>query len=173
MDEGDDSAHPHRLALRLLVPGGNLSGLVYGTLTAGALLAAEAGRHETVGDLVEAVTIAVVLYWVAHAYAAVLGRRLERPAPLRLSEVAGALRHEASLLAGGAAPVAVLLLAHASGVSGETAVTAAMSASVALLAALEVVAGARAGLRGLRLSAQVPIGALMGLGIFALKIILH
>jgi hypothetical protein len=52
---------------------------VYGTITMGALLAAESARGESFRRTVEASVLALGLVWAAHAYAAVLGHRLARP----------------------------------------------------------------------------------------------
>ena len=47
----------------------NVGGLVYGTITVAALLAAERAQRETYPETVGAVLIAIALLWVAHAYA--------------------------------------------------------------------------------------------------------
>jgi hypothetical protein len=49
--------------------------MVYGVIVTGALLAAESGRKETYAGTFASAVIAACLYWVAHAYATVLGRR--------------------------------------------------------------------------------------------------
>src|SRR6202043_2267687 len=65
-----------RLLVDWIMPSENPSGLVYGVIVIGALLAAESGRHESYLDTVASAVIAATLYWLAHAYATVLGRRL-------------------------------------------------------------------------------------------------
>src|ERR1019366_2743617 len=47
---------------------GNTWGLVYGTIAIGALLAAETAQSETYIETVGGVLIALVIYWLAHAY---------------------------------------------------------------------------------------------------------
>jgi hypothetical protein len=67
------------LLLRLqdwLAPGGDAEGLVYGTITMGALLAAESPRSENFPETVASAVLALVAVGIAHAYAAVVGHRL-------------------------------------------------------------------------------------------------
>jgi hypothetical protein len=74
----------HRLAERArdwLVPERDAAGVVYGTITMGALLAAESPGRESFPDTVAAAVLALALVWAAHAYATVLGYRLGRPDP--------------------------------------------------------------------------------------------
>ena len=52
-----------------------------GVIVIGALLAAESGLHETYLDTFASGGIAAALYWLAHAYSDVLGRRLPAAAP--------------------------------------------------------------------------------------------
>ena len=62
-----------------LVPGRDVAGIVYGTITMGALLAAERPRSETFPETVGAAVLALALVWAAHAYATLLGHRLGGP----------------------------------------------------------------------------------------------
>jgi hypothetical protein len=61
------------------VPGRDAAGIVYGTITMGALLAAERPRSETFPETVGAASLALALVWAAHTYAALLGHRLRGP----------------------------------------------------------------------------------------------
>ena len=62
-------------AIDWIEPVENPAGVIYGVLAIGALLAAESGRHESYADTLGSVLIALCLYWLAHAYADVLGHR--------------------------------------------------------------------------------------------------
>ncbi|HXQ44883.1 MAG TPA: hypothetical protein VN816_09620 [Acidimicrobiales bacterium] len=59
-------------------PEENPSGLVYGTIAVGAVLAAQSRRRDTFADTIGATVLILGLYWLAHSYAAVTGR----PSPL-------------------------------------------------------------------------------------------
>jgi hypothetical protein len=58
-------------------PEQNPSGVVYGTIAVGAVLAAESTRRDTFPDTIGATVLILLLYWVAHTYAGVTGDRLK------------------------------------------------------------------------------------------------
>ena len=167
---------PHGRLARVadrIAPAGNPARVVYGLVVAGALLAAESGLQESHLDTVASVVIAVAVYWLAHAYAAVLGRRLsahERPTPTALMR---ALGEESAILRGATLPLLVLVLAWAAGATQQTAVTAALWSTAASLVALELIAGVRSRATPGELALDVCVGTAMGLAIIALKIVLH
>lgn len=155
------------------MPEENPSGVVYGIIVIGALLAAESGRHETYLDTIASAVIAAALYWLAHSYATVLGRRLSAHEPLTAGALRRALAHDWALIRGAAVPLLVLALAWAAGAAQATAVTAALWSVIASLIAFELIAGIRSRATPSELVLQGCVGVTMGLGILALKIILH
>jgi hypothetical protein len=156
-----------------IVPSENPSGAVYGMIVIGALLAAESGRHETYVDSEASAVIAAAIYWLAHAYASVLGRRLSAHARLTPGALATALAHDWALIRGAAIPVLVLLVAWIAGASQSSGVNAALWSVVAGVIALELIAGIRSRVAPWELALQLGVGATLGLGILALKILLH
>lgn len=93
------------------MPERNPSGMVYGILVVGTLLAAEGTQGIGYPRLVAAVAIALVLYWLAHAYSAVLGQRIastDRWTPQRMID---ALIHEFAIIRGSILPLVVLVIA--------------------------------------------------------------
>jgi hypothetical protein len=146
---------------------------VYGVIVIGSLLAAESGRHESYLDTVVSAVIAAALYWLAHAYASVLGRRLANDERLSAGALARALAHDWALIRGAAVPLLALLLAGAAGASQEAAVTAGLWSAVASLVVFELVAGIRSRATRGELVIELAVGATMGLAILALKIVLH
>jgi VIT1/CCC1 family predicted Fe2+/Mn2+ transporter len=139
----------------------------------GALLAAESGSHESHLDSFGSALIATGLYWLAHAYASVLGRRLATHERLTASALRRALLHDWALVRGAAIPLVVLLIAWAAGAAQETAVTAALWSAVAALVAFELLAGIRSRASPGELALEVGVGLTMGLGIIAMKVLLH
>ncbi len=139
----------------------------------GALLAAESGRHESHADAVDSTLIALCLYWLAHAYANVLGRRLATHERLTVSSLGRALLHDWAIVRGAAIPLLALLLAWASGASREAAVNVALWSTVAGLIAFELLAGVRSRATRRELAFEVGVGVTIGAGILALKILLH
>jgi hypothetical protein len=139
----------------------------------GALLAAESGRHESYLDTFASAAIAAALYWVAHSYAGVLGRRLSTGERLTTGALLDALAHDWALIRGASIPVLALAISALAGATQETAVTAAVWSSIVSLAAFELIAGLRSGANRGELALEVGVGVAMGLAILALKIVLH
>jgi hypothetical protein len=156
-----------------VLPPGNPSGAIYGVIMMGALLAAESGRRETYLETFLSALIAACLYWLAHAYATVLGRRLATEQPLTLRGLARALVHDWALVRGAAIPLVALLVAWAAGAAQQTAVDVALYSVVASLVIFELLAGALSGASRPELLIEVGVGLTMGLGVFALQIVLH
>jgi hypothetical protein len=117
--------------------------------------------------------IALWLYWLAHAYADVLGHRLQTHERLSPKVLWRALRDEAMILKGAAPPLLALLLAWALGAAQSTGVEAALWTAVASLVAFELLAGIRARASPGELMLEAGIGLTMGLAIIALKVVLH
>jgi hypothetical protein len=151
----------------------NPAGAVYGTIAVGALLAAESATRETYAETVGAVVITLVVYWLAHAYAQFTGRRLERGEPLALAALTRSLAHELAILAGAAIPLIPLIGWWIAGGKLADAVTAAIGTSAALIVVIELIAGIRAELSGRELLKQTSFGALLGLLVITLKLVLH
>jgi hypothetical protein len=147
--------------------------VIYGIIVIGALLAAESDRHETYLDTVASAVIAAALYWFAHAYADLLGRRLEQHERLTAEALGRALVHDRAIMRGAALPLAVLSIGWAVGAAQQTAVSAALWSAVASLVAFELVAGVRSHASPRELAFEGAAGAAMGLAILALKIVLH
>ena len=155
------------------MPSENPSGVIYGVIVIGALLAAESGRHESYLDTVASALIAAGLYWLAHAYASVLGRRLTHKERLTGRALLRALAHDWALIRGAAVPLVAILLAGATGAAQETAVTAGLWSAVASLVAFELIAGIRSRATPPEIALELAVGMAMGLAILSLKIILH
>jgi hypothetical protein len=153
--------------------GENTAGAIYGTLTVGALLAAEQTGRETYAKTIGAVAIAMVLYWLAHAYATTAGHRLRDREPLSAKLIARTMLHELPILLGAAVPLFVVIVFGASGATLTSAVNAGVWSSAIVIVAIESVSAARADLSGRELIVQVVVGALLGLLVIGLRSILH
>jgi hypothetical protein len=160
-------------AAERIVPAENPSGVVYGIIVIGALLAAESGRHETYLDTVASAAIAAALYWFAHSYAEVLGSRLTSHERLSARALMRALGRDWAIVEGAALPLAALAIGWIAGTALQTAVTAALWSAVASLVAFELIAGVRSHASARELALEGCAGAAMGIAILALKIVLH
>lgn len=139
----------------------------------GALLAAESGLHDDYATTVASVAIGLAVYWLAHSYAAVLGRRLSERGRLSPRALVHALAREWAIVRGALIPLLALLVCWAAGVSQATGIAVAIWSSVAALIALELLAGAAAGAGTSELLLEGGVGAVMGLAILALKMLAH
>jgi hypothetical protein len=151
----------------------NPGGAVYGTITVGALLAAESAQHETYLETITAVVVALVLYWIAHAYAGFAGGRLKDGEPITLEGLGRAMVHELGLLTGAATPLLALVVFDLAGASLGTAITAGIWTAAAMVVVIELVAGIRAELTGRELVGQTALGALLGCLVIVVHLILH
>lgn len=151
----------------------NPSGLIHGTLVVGALLAAESTRRESFAATVGAVGVALMLYWLTHAYSKVTEHRLETGEPMTAASVGRTLIHELTIVGGAAMPLLALLISWAVGAPLSTAVIAAIWTSVGMIVAIEVVAGVRMELTGRQLALQIAVGIMFGMLVIVLHLILH
>ncbi|HET9102586.1 MAG TPA: hypothetical protein VFN55_04480 [Solirubrobacteraceae bacterium] len=151
----------------------NPAGLVYGTVTVAALLAAESARQETYIRTVGSVLITLVLYWLAHAYAEYAGHRLEHEEHFTYGSLARVAGHEFAVVLGAAIPLLVLLGGWAAGARLDSAVLVAIWTAAGTVVVLELVIGVRAGVTGHELVKQTVFGALLGLLVIALRVVLH
>ncbi len=162
-----------RRALGWLLPEENPSGAIYGAIVVGALLAAESGRHESYLDAIGSAAIATALYWLAHSYATVLGRRLDAQERLSAAALLRALGHDWALVRGAAVPLLALVACWLGGATQETAVNTALWSTVACLVAFELIAGIRSRATPGELVLETAVGVAMGIAILALKVVLH
>jgi hypothetical protein len=156
-----------------LVPAGNAAGVVYGVITIGALMAAESGRHETYVDTLASALIATILYWLAHSYADLLGRRLATGDRLTARSLGRALIHDWAIVRGASIPMLALVIAWIVGASQESGVTAALRTAVVTVVVFELLAGIRAKSTPGELLLKAGVGVTMGLAILAMKGILR
>jgi hypothetical protein len=155
------------------LPEKNPARLVYGVLAIGAVLAAESGSHESYIDTAGSAVIAILLFWLAHAYADVLGHRLQTHTRLNIAILGQALRDEAAILTGAVPALLAVLLCWIFGVVLATGVEAALWTTVASLLAFELLAGIRARATPRELVFEAGVGVTMGLAVIALKVVLH
>jgi hypothetical protein len=151
----------------------SLAGLIYGTISVAALLAAESARSETYARTVGAVAILMILYWLVHSYADFTEERIEHHAPFSYKGLMVNAGREVTVLIGAAIPLVEILIFWGVGAPLTTAVASASWTAAGIVAAVEIVIGVRAHLKGKELVRQTTIGAVLGLMIVAVRVILH
>jgi len=159
-------------AAHILLPTENPGAVVYGAILVGALLAAESGHPETYGEAIASGLTVAAVFWLLHAYASALGRRVARHERLTAGVLVRSLGHEWSIMPGAAIPLLTLVLTGIAGGSLDTAVNVAVWTSVAIIVVFEIGAGITAGARGTELVLDALVGAVLGAAILALKAML-
>lgn len=152
---------------------GNPGAVVYGTVTVGAVLAAESAQRETYASTLGAVLVAMALYWLAHAYAEFTRFRVQSSEPVNLGDLVSTMVHELAIILGAAFPLLALLGCWAAGVSLSSAVSAATWTSAGMVVVIELGVGLRDRLPARDFLAQTLIGILLGLLVIALRTLLH
>lgn len=152
---------------------GNADGAVYGTVMVGVLLAAEDTHHEGYAETIGAAAIVLALYWLMSLYTHTLGIRLRSRGRLSVKLFWSSCAYELAIVEGAFVPVLVLVVAWAAGATVTRGVTAALWATAVSIVALEVAAAWRARVRPRDVWIQAGVGAVMGLAIIALKLVLH
>jgi hypothetical protein len=151
----------------------NAGGLIYGTILVAALLSAESARRETYVKTIAAVLVTLVAYWLTISYSEFAGERLERAERFAYGAFARTASRELPLFYGGAVPLVVLLVFWAAGAALTTAVGAAVWCAATAVVGTEIVIGIRAELTGRELVRQSAVGALLGLLVIAVRVLLH
>ena len=146
---------------------------MYGALIVGAVLDAESQKQETFAETVAGVVITIVLLWLAHAYAQVIGHTLEKGEHLSFRLIGNKMAHEFSILEGAALPLLIVVIWWASGGTLAGALSAGVWTAAITIVAANLLAGVRANLSRTDLVFQTAIGAFLGLGILVLKLIFH
>jgi hypothetical protein len=147
--------------------------VVYGVILLGALLATESGLHDRYVETVSSALIALAVYWLAHSYAILLGRRLSTGEHLSFGSLCRALAREWAIVRGASIPLLPVLVGWMVGAPQYTAVTVAVWTAVATIVALELLAGVSARASAGEVAMEAAVGVAMGVAILALKAIAH
>jgi hypothetical protein len=162
-----------RRLIAWVLPDENPAGVIYGIVMIGAVLAAESGLHDTYLETVGSAVLTVGVYWLAHAYADLLGQRLLMRTHLSTQTLLSALVHDWAIVRGTTPALLVLVISWAIGAPQSTAVLAAVWACAASIVIFELAAGLRAKSTPAELLLEACVGTIMGLSIVALRAILH
>jgi hypothetical protein len=151
----------------------NSGGYVYGTILVATLLAAESPGRETYGETVGAVAVAIVIYWLAVAYAEYVGHRAGGGEHFMVGGLVTAARHELPVMAGAVGPLVALAACRLTGAPLHLGVTIAVWSAVVIIIATELVLGIRSHLDGVDLVVQTGFGMLVGIAVIGLRLLLH
>jgi hypothetical protein len=164
---------PSATAARIRPVRDNPAGLVYGTILIATLLSAEYSPAETYLTTVGAVLIALLLYWLALAYAEFTGRRLQEGEPFTLSAFGRAAGHEKSVLLGAAVPLGVIVACWIFGAGLGSAVEIGVYTAAGMIVLFELLIGYWSEARGWDIVGHTIVGVGLGLLIITLRVVLH
>lgn len=176
VSSGRHLPHLRHLARRLaewVLRGDAPERVVYGTILVGALIAAESGVHDGYLDKVGSTLLALAIYWLAHSYSTVVGRRIATRERLSLVALRRAMAHDWGIVRGASIPLLALVVCWLAGASQETGVNVAVWAAIASLIAFELLAGVRSRSTPKELVFECSVGVAMGIAILALKSLAH
>jgi hypothetical protein len=142
-------------------------------LIASAVIAAKAGDGQSGTEILLSATLLLVLFWVAHVYADVLGERLETRERPGWSTIVRAGLRDWSMLRGSLIPIVVFAVVDWAGASVNTAVLTSLWLTIVLLALWGLVAAVRGGARGAELLLETLVCAALGFAVLVLKIFIH
>lgn len=149
------------------------SGVVYGTIVVGTILATESDSFETYPRTVAALVIGTLTVWVAHSYADMLAHRFESAERLGRRAITGALRADVGIMRGAIPAVLALAVGWAAGIPLGHAANIGLWVSVVALVLFELAAGIRNALPVRDLVTEAVGGALLGATVLAIRIALH
>jgi hypothetical protein len=158
-----------RRLLAYLAPGRDAAGTIYGTIVTGSTIAAGSeGTHHAL-ELAATVVVTVALYWMAHAYAEVLGHSQARV--LSWTETRREFFAEWRMVAACILPLAVLMVATMLGASFETATSLALWFAAGLLFVWGLAAAQRANLSAAGAILSALVYTALGVAIVVLKLV--
>jgi hypothetical protein len=149
----------------------NYSGAIYGSLLAASVVVgASAGGDYNLGPLrLAALLVATgLVFWLAHAYARLVGDRIHH-AELNRRELIAVARHEWPLLQASLVPAAAAVVVALVGASNVAAAWAALTAAIVAQVGWATAASVRAGANGPLVVLTALVNLALGLIIVILK----
>lgn len=152
----------------------NPAAAVYGIVICSAVLAIDAGLGVRTISTVESVAGALIIYWLAEAYAhLVTAPPAQGGARAWALDARRTLADQAALVLAPLVLIAVLLLTRFAGASPSAADIWALISGIALLGAAGARGAIRAGRTGTSVVAAALLGASFGVAAILLKIVIH
>jgi hypothetical protein len=158
-----------RVPGRVSAPQRDYSWAVYGSLLVTTLLVVEGQSDESPDFIGLSIVISIAVFWLAHAWAEIVGLRVR--GPVSLAQVAEVVRQQATILVAAVVPALVLFGSHIGAYPVDAAVNLALLISVVQLFIWGIVVGraADAGWPATLVIATIDCG--FGLIVVGLKVI--
>ncbi len=172
----NEKSKKHGLLLRVahnildwVDPERHAEGVVYGIITVGAVIAIESASDLAPSHDIAGTILVLVVYWMVHSYSTVMGNLFRTKEAWHWGLVKETMRDEFSIMRGAALPIIMMTIFALCGAGSTEVMWAGLVTVIVLIMAFQAVAGARAGLRGLALSAQLAVGLFFGLFLIVIK----
>jgi hypothetical protein len=146
----------------------NPAGVIFGTITVGAVLAGENAKGESVTTSIEVALLVVALFWAVHAWSDDTGERLEQRRRLQWRPLVATLEHQASILRSVLVPVAALVVAGLAGASDATALWIGTLTCAVSLVVIELISALRNRLPAHQVLVETAACAAFGCGLLVL-----
>jgi len=150
-----------------------VSGAIYGTLAVAVLLAAESAEGHTYATTVEAASVTLIAYWLAHGYAHGLAARLASSEPASSTSLLRSLGREAGVLLGGLIPLTSLAGCWFAGVDLGLALDIGVWTAAGSLLVVELVAGMHGASRVRDLIQDGVLSLALAASVVFLRVLLH
>lgn len=175
--EGGERRRPHRAGLHSRLGRhlglNNLAATVYGLILMLALVVVNAVTRKTLEEVAVTLIVTGAVFWVAHVYANVLGRRLELRRRLTRAEMREEFDQEWPLVGVGIVPVLTLLIGGALEADRSTMLWIVTGICLGELALVGVVLGRRSGYGAGETTLVALSNVALGLVIVSLKVFVH
>jgi len=148
------------------------SGVVYGLIIVGSVVAAESVHPGDSWSDIFAAIVVLFIYWMAHSYAEVMGKRLESPDRIGVEQIKAVLGKEWAIMRGAVIPVLVMAIFAIFGAHSIRVDEAGIIAAVVTLVLFTMLAGFRAHLRPIAIVAQAIVGLVFGVAIALMRAVL-
>jgi hypothetical protein len=154
-------------------PHDNPAEAIYGTLLAGVVLATKAHKGVTGASIFWSAVGALVLYWIAHVYADIIGEQIKAHRRPTRGEIGHICLENWSRLRASLIPVIFFEIVRLARGSLNASVLSALWLTVGLLATWGATASYRSGARGVALVVEGVVAGALGVLVVLLKIVLH
>jgi hypothetical protein len=150
----------------------NPAGVIFGTITVGAVLAGENAKGESVRTSVEVAFLIVALFWLVHAWSDDTGERIADRRRLKWRPLAAALEHQASILRSLLVPVITVAVCGLVGASDATALWVGTITCAVSLVLIELLSALRNRLPLSQVLVETAAGAAFGCSLLVLHFLI-
>jgi len=172
-DETSRGEQPSRSVIdriaRWIDPSVGTKGVVYGTITVGAVIAIDGSHVTSTFRMVATTALVLLLYFAAHVYAEILSRRFSTPGAVSSGLIKEVMRYESGIVRGASIPVLAMAIPALFGLNIGAVQLVGLAATVLCLVAFEVLAGIKAKFTPMQLVVQAAIGVGFGVGIIVIR----